>query len=237
MDLKVTDIKVAYGNIFALHGLSFTVKAGSVFGILGANGAGKSTILRTISGLLRPAEGSITFGETDLTHTPAHKIPRLGIAHVPEGRGLFPSLSILDNLLLGGFTHRKDGTQRKESLEFVLDLFPWLKDRQTVLAGSLSGGQQQQLAIGKALMLRPSLLLLDEPSLGLSPIVVIDVFEKLAEIHELWNLSILLVEQNAAEALDIIQEGIVVENGRVTFAGTREELASTTFIEEAYLGG
>jgi branched-chain amino acid transport system ATP-binding protein len=236
MELVIDDISVAYGNIEALHGVSFTVPEGSVFGVLGANGAGKSTILRTISGLLRPSSGRLTFGGHDLGRTAAHKIPALGIAHVPEGRGLFPSLSIVDNLMLGGYTRRRQRNSRKESLEFVLDLFPWFKDRQHVLAGSLSGGQQQQLAIGKALMSRPGLLLLDEPSLGLSPIVVMEVFEKLEEIHALWKLSVLLVEQNAVEALDIIDAGVVIENGLTTFAGTRQELAATNFVAEAYLG-
>jgi branched-chain amino acid transport system ATP-binding protein len=229
--LEVRDLVVGYGKIEAVHGVSFGVGEGEVVGILGANGAGKSTILKAISGLVKPTAGTITLGGKNLLATPVHDIPRLGVAHVPEGRGLFPSLSIMDNLMLGRYVHGRRG--HSGELDMVLEMFPWFKDRSHQRAGSLSGGQQQQLAIARALMLKPSLLILDEPSLGLAPIVVAEVFAKLAEIRD---TSILLVEQNAEQALGLVQQAIVLENGRITMSGTRDELRASDYVAEAYFG-
>jgi branched-chain amino acid transport system ATP-binding protein len=229
--LEVRDLVVGYGKIEAVHGVSFGVGEGEVVGILGANGAGKSTILKAISGLVKPTAGSITLDGKDLLATPAHDIPRLGVAHVPEGRGLFPSLSIMDNLMLGRYVHGRRG--HSGELDMVMEMFPWFKDRSHQRAGSLSGGQQQQLAIARALMLKPRLLILDEPSLGLAPIVVAEVFAKLAEIRD---TSILLVEQNAEQALGLVQQAIVLENGRITMSGTRDELRASDYVAEAYFG-
>jgi branched-chain amino acid transport system ATP-binding protein len=229
--LEVRDLVVGYGKIEAVHGVSFGVGEGEVVGILGANGAGKSTILKAISGLVKPTAGSITLDGKDLLATPAYDIPRLGVAHVPEGRGLFPSLSIMDNLMLGRYVHGRRG--HSGELDMVMEMFPWFKDRSHQRAGSLSGGQQQQLAIARALMLKPWLLILDEPSLGLAPIVVAEVFAKLAEIRD---TSILLVEQNAEQALGLVQQAIVLENGRITMSGTRDELRASDYVAEAYFG-
>jgi branched-chain amino acid transport system ATP-binding protein len=229
--LEVRDLVIGYGKIEAVHGVSFGVGKGEVVGILGANGAGKSTILKAISGLVKPTAGSITLDGKDLLATPAHDIPRLGVAHVPEGRGLFPSLSIMDNLMLGRYVHGRRG--HSGELDMVMEMFPWFKDRSHQRAGSLSGGQQQQLAIARALMLKPLLLILDEPSLGLAPIVVAEVFAKLAEIRD---TSILLVEQNAEQALGLVQQAIVLENGRITMSGTRDELRASDYVAEAYFG-
>jgi branched-chain amino acid transport system ATP-binding protein len=229
--LEVRDLVVGYSKIEAVHGVSFGVGEGEVVGILGANGAGKSTILKAISGLVKPTAGSITLDGKDLLATPAHDIPRLGVAHVPEGRGLFPSLSIMDNLMLGRYVHGRRG--HSGELDMVMEMFPWFKDRSHQRAGSLSGGQQQQLAIARALMLKPRLLILDEPSLGLAPIVVAEVFAKLAEIR---GTSILLVEQNAEQALGLVQQAIVLENGRITMSGTRDELRASDYVAEAYFG-
>jgi branched-chain amino acid transport system ATP-binding protein len=229
--LEVRDLVIGYGKIEAVHGVSFGVGKGEVVGILGANGAGKSTILKAISGLVKPTAGSITLDGKDLLATPAHDIPRLGVAHVPEGRGLFPSLSIMDNLMLGRYVHGRRG--HSGELDMVMEMFPWFKDRSHQHAGSLSGGQQQQLAIARALMLKPLLLILDEPSLGLAPIVVAEVFAKLAEIRD---TSILLVEQNAEQALGLVQQAIVLENGRITMSGTRDELRASDYVAEAYFG-
>lgn len=234
--LQVADLTVAYGNVLAVRDVGFDVPPGRVVGILGANGAGKSTVLASISGLVKPVAGSISYQGHDLLAMEPHHIPALGIAHVREGRGIFPSLSVADNLLLGGYL-RRSRSQRARDLDFVQELFPWLDAFAQRRAGSLSGGEQQMLSIARALMLRPTLLILDEPSLGLAPKIVNDVFDKLAEIRRERQVSILLVEQNAAQALEIIDTAVILENGRVTFLGPREQLLKTSFVERSYLGG
>jgi len=233
--LTIEHLDVAYGDIQVLHDIVFTVPPKGSVGVLGANGAGKTTLLKTISGLVRPRSGTITLNEVELTEQPAHAIPKLGVAHVPEGRHVFPTLTVIDNLLLGDYTKRlKD--ERNEILASVLDLFPRLKERSKQLAGSLSGGEQQMLAVGRALMLRPTLLMLDEPSLGLAPIVVDEMFTRLAQIYEEWETSILLVEQNAVQALELIEEAIVLENGKMAFKGSKQELEDTPYVQQSYMG-
>jgi branched-chain amino acid transport system ATP-binding protein len=233
--LTVEHLNVAYGDIQALYDISFTVPTGGFVGILGANGAGKSTVLKSISGLVRPMSGRILLDDIDLLQQPPHAIPKLGVAHVPEGRHVFKSLSVMDNLLLGDYTRRLQD-RRREILATVLDLFPRLKERANQLAGSLSGGEQQMLAVGRALMLQPVLLMLDEPSLGLAPIVVDEMFTRFDQIHKEWGISILLIEQNAVQALELIDEGIILETGRLTFKGSKQELEQTPQMRQAYLG-
>jgi branched-chain amino acid transport system ATP-binding protein len=233
--LTIEHLDVAYGDVKVLHDIAFTVPPKGSVGVLGANGAGKTTLLKTISGLVRPRSGTIKFNDIELTEQPAHEIPKLGVAHVPEGRHVFPTLTVMDNLLLGDYTKRlKD--ERDEILASVLDLFPRLKERSKQLAGSLSGGEQQMLAVGRALLLRPTLLMLDEPSLGLAPIVVDEVFTRLAQIYEEWETSILLVEQNAVQALELIEEAIVLENGKMAFMGSKQELEDTPYVQQSYMG-
>ena len=233
--LTIEHLDVAYGDIQVLHDIAFTVPPKGSVGVLGANGAGKTTLLKTVSGLVRPRSGTITLNDVELTEQPAHDIPNLGVAHVPEGRHVFPTLTVMDNLLLGDYTKRlKD--ERNDVLASVLDLFPRLKERSKQLAGSLSGGEQQMLAVGRALMLRPTLLMLDEPSLGLAPIVVDEMFTRLAQIYEEWETSILLVEQNAVQALELIEEAIVLENGKMAFKGSKQELEDTPYVQQSYLG-
>jgi branched-chain amino acid transport system ATP-binding protein len=233
--LTIEHLDVAYGDIQVLHDIAFTVPPKGSVGVLGANGAGKTTLLKTVSGLVRPRSGTITLNDVELTEQPAHDIPKLGVAHVPEGRHVFPTLTVMDNLLLGDYTKRLKN-ERNEVLASVLDLFPRLKERSKQLAGSLSGGEQQMLAVGRALMLRPTLLMLDEPSLGLAPIVVDEMFTRLAQIYEEWETSILLVEQNAVQALELIEEAIVLENGKVAFKGSKQELEDTPYVQQSYLG-
>ncbi|TAM74568.1 ABC transporter ATP-binding protein [bacterium] len=232
--LAIEKLNVAYGNIQVLFDVSFSVPSGSFVGVLGANGAGKSTLLRTISGLVRPLSGRIAFDGVDLTTIPPHRIPGYGIAHVPEGRRVFPSLTVEDNLMLGAL--KAPANERADLRTAVLDLFPRLRERTGQLAGSLSGGEQQMLAIGRALMLKPKLLMLDEPSLGLAPIVTDEVFDRLTRIHRDWSLSILLIEQNAVQALDVIDSAVIFETGRMQFFGAREQLSQTSYLKEAYLG-
>ena len=233
--LTIEHLDVAYGDIQVLHDIAFTVPPKGSVGVLGANGAGKTTLLKTVSGLVRPRSGTITLNDVELTEQPAHDIPNLGVAHVPEGRHVFPTLTVMDNLLLGDYTKRlKD--ERNDVLASVLDLFPRLKERSKQLAGSLSGGEQQMLAVGRALMLRPTLLMLDEPSLGLAPIVVDEMFTRLAQIYEEWETSILLVEQNAVQALELIEEAIVLENGKMAFKGSKQQLEDTPYVQQSYLG-
>jgi branched-chain amino acid transport system ATP-binding protein len=230
--LEVTSLTVDYGKVRAVEGVSFSVAEGSAFGILGANGAGKTTILKAISGLVKPVSGEIRFEGDDLLEHPSYEMPRRGIAHVPEGRGLFPSLTVMDNLLLGAYVRRREERDPGE-LPAVFELFPWLEERSGQRAGSLSGGQQQMLAIGRALMLRPKLLILDEPSLGLAPVVVAELFDTLESIT---GVTILLVEQNAAQALELIDAGIVVERGKVAYEGDSDGLRASRYIRDAYLG-
>ena len=235
MLLTVEHLDVAYGDIQVLYDVSLEVPLRGCVGVLGANGAGKTTLLQTISGLVRPRSGKVTLNGVELMEQPAHEIPKLGVAHVPEGRRVFPTLTVIDNLLLGGYTKRLKN-ERNEGLTSVLDLFPRLKERRKQLAGSLSGGEQQMLAVGRALMLRPALLMLDEPSLGLAPIVVDEMFERLSQIYEEWETSILLVEQNAVQALELIEEAIILETGRLAFRGSKQDLEGTPYIQQAYLG-
>jgi branched-chain amino acid transport system ATP-binding protein len=233
--LRVADLCVDYGNIRALTGVSFEMAAGEFMGVLGANGAGKSTLLKAISGLVRPTRGAIELGTDSVLELPPHRVPGLGIAHVPERRRVFPSLSVLDNLALGAYATPAE-LSRAELLDEVFGLFPKLKERSGQLAGSLSGGEQQMLAVGRALMLKPRLLMLDEPSLGLAPVIVEEMFERLAQIHRELDVSILLIEQNATQALEVIERAIVLTTGEVTFTGTRAELSQSDYLKRAYLG-
>ena len=232
--LEVVDLHAGYGDIRALFGVSFAVREGSIMAILGPNGAGKSTILRTISGLLRPSAGDIRFEGAPLVGMTPYDIAELGIAHVPEGRRVFPSLSVEENLIVGSYA-RRARPRRRRLLEEVYELFPRLKERCRQPAGSLSGGEQQMLVIGRALMLNPRLLMMDEPSLGLAPILVDIVFEKIRTIRQ-GGITMLLVEQNAAACLTTAVEGCVLEHGQVVCRGTREELLATRVVQEAYLG-
>lgn len=232
--LEVRDLEVGYGDIQALFGVSLSVEEGSIMAVLGPNGSGKSTLLKTISGLLRPKAGDILFEGKSLISMQPYDIAELGIAHVPEGRRVFPSLTTEENLLVGAYAsrarHHKD-----ESLADVYELFPRLEERRTQMAGSLSGGEQQMLAIGRALMLRPRLMMMDEPSLGLAPILVDAVFEKIREIRS-KGMTMLLVEQNAAACLSTTKEGCVLEQGHVILRGTRDQLLDSKLVQEAYLG-
>lgn len=233
--LAVESLTVRYGDVLALDGVSLTVGGRDFVGLLGANGAGKSTLLRTISGLARPAAGRVVFQDIDLSTVEPQKTAAMGVAHVPEGRRVFASMSVIDNLLIGNYV-RRPGPPERQSLDNVLALFPRLAERRNQMAGTLSGGEQQMLAISRALMLKPALLMLDEPSLGLAPIVVEEVFDRLAAIHRDLDIAVLLVEQNAVQALDIIESAVVLETGRVVFQGERSELEGTDYIRTAYLG-
>jgi len=234
--LRVENLSVRYESIRALVDVSFEVGAGSFVGVLGANGAGKSTLLKAVSGLVRPTAGTIRLGDQILGELAPHKIPGVGVAHVPERRRVFPSLTVVDNLQLGGYIQRS-ATTRREVLEEVFTLFPKLRQRSRQLAGSLSGGEQQMLAIGRALMLQPRLLMLDEPSLGLAPVIVEEVFERLSQIHRELNVSILLIEQNATQALEVIDAAVVLTTGKVSFSGSKEDLMRSEYLlQEAYLG-
>lgn len=233
--LKVENLNVSYGVIAAIKGVSFQVNKGEIVALIGANGAGKTTILQTVTGLIQPKSGSLFFEGVDLRRTPAHKIVSLGMAHVPEGRRIFQELTVLENLKLGAFT-RKDKKEIADSLEMVYSRFPRLKERRTQIAGTLSGGEQQMLAMGRALMSRPRLLMLDEPSMGLAPILVEQVFDIIRELHEAGT-TILLVEQNARMALSIADRGYVLETGSVVLEGTGAELMQSDAVKKAYLGG
>jgi branched-chain amino acid transport system ATP-binding protein len=232
--LEVVDLQAGYGDIQALFGVSFAVQEGSIMAILGPNGAGKSTVLRAISGLLSPSAGDIRFEGVRLNGMAPYDIAEMGIAHVPEGRRVFASLSVEENLLVGSFSKRAR-PHRGKLLDEVYDLFPRLKERRQQSAGSLSGGEQQMLVIGRALMLSPRLLMMDEPSLGLAPILVGQVFEKIRAISQ-RGMTMLLVEQNAAACLSTALEGCVLEHGQVICRGNREQLLGTRVVQEAYLG-
>jgi branched-chain amino acid transport system ATP-binding protein len=232
--LNIEAIDVYYGDAQALSGISLTVNQGEIVTLVGSNGAGKSTTLRTISGLLRPRKGSITLGEKRLDKVPAHKVVDLGVAHVPEGRRLFAQMTVRENLTLGAF-NTAAWNDRAESMERAFTLFPILEERATQLAGTLSGGEQQMCAIGRALMSRPQVLMLDEPSLGLAPNLVERIFQVVQEINQ-SGVTILLVEQNAHLALQIAHRAYVLENGRVSLSGTGHEVASNEFVRQAYLG-
>ena len=232
--LRVNGIHVYYDAIHALKGVSFTVEEGELVTLLGANGAGKTTTLKTVSGLLRPRSGSVELAGAGLETLAPHEIVRRGVAHVPEGRKVFPRFTVLENLQIGGYTRPK--TSLKSELEFVYEMFPRLKERQMQVAGTLSGGEQQMLAIGRALMLKPKLLLLDEPSMGLAPKFVEQILERIREINR-SGVTVLLVEQNAAMALAISHRAYVLETGAIQLAGNAAELAGSDLVRQAYLGG
>jgi branched-chain amino acid transport system ATP-binding protein len=232
--LQVDNLNVYYGAIHALQGISFNVNEGEIVTLIGANGAGKSTTLRTLSGLLRSRTGSIVFKGQDLSALPAEKIVELGISHVPEGRKIFAPLSVRENLMMGAYT-RNDQGEIQESLERVYQSFPRLKERAGQYGGTLSGGEQQMLATGRGLMSKPTLILLDEPSMGLSPILVEEIFRIIVEINK-QGTSILLVEQNAQMALSIAHRAYVLETGRIVLTGPAKEIADNPQVRTAYLG-
>jgi branched-chain amino acid transport system ATP-binding protein len=231
--LRLDDVHTYYGQIHALQGISLEVRRGEIVTLLGSNGAGKTTTLRTISGTLHARRGTVTLDGQDITKMPAHKLVRLGIGHSPEGRRIFSRLTVLENLQMGGFTRPQ--SEIKGDQERVFELFPRLKERVGQRGGSLSGGEQQMLAIGRALMARPSLLLLDEPSLGLSPILVQQIFSIIREINE-SGTTILLVEQNALQALNVAHRGYVLQTGEVVLSGPSGELSENPTVRKAYLG-
>ncbi|HOV79447.1 MAG TPA: ABC transporter ATP-binding protein [Bacillota bacterium] len=232
--LTVNDIQVYYGAIQALRGISFEVNEGEIVTLIGANGAGKSTTLRAVSGLIRAKSGSIEFMGNDITKTPAHKIVQMGLVHVPEGRKIIPNLTVRENLFMGAYT-RTDKAETAASLENVFERFPRLKEREKQEAGTLSGGEQQMLAIGRGLMSKPKLLILDEPSMGLSPILVEEIFKIIREINQLGS-TILLVEQNAFMALQVAHRGYVLETGRILLSGSSADLQADPKVRSAYLG-
>ena len=232
--LKVTDLVVSYGGIEALKGISFEVDQGQIVTLIGANGAGKSTTLRTISGLVPPKDGRIYFEGRDITDFNTQKIVETGIAMVPEGRRIFANLTVLENLRIGAYL-RKDKEVIEEDINYVYDLFPRLKERSWQLAGTLSGGEQQMLAVGRAVMTRPKLIMMDEPSLGLAPLVVKDIFKIIMTLKS-TGMTVLLIEQNANAALHACDYAYVMETGRITTSGTGEELLASEAIQEAYLG-
>ena len=232
--LKVKDIHVFYGAIHALRGVSFSIEKGELVTLLGANGAGKSTTLKTLSGLLRPLRGTLELEGGSLEKIDPHEIVRRGVAHVPEGRKIFPRFTVLENLEIGGYSRAK--RTLRADVEFVFDLFPRLKERQRQIGGTLSGGEQQMLAIGRGLMAKPKLLLLDEPSMGLAPKIVEQILETIRSINQ-SGVTVLLVEQNAAMALAISHRGYVLETGTVILEGSASELAGNDLVRQAYLGG
>ena len=232
--LRVENIHVYYGAIHAIRGVTFTVNEGEVVTLIGANGAGKSTILKTVSGLLRPKSGTISFDGTDITQIPPHKLVPMGLAHVPEGRRIFQQMTVEENLEMGAFTQPKGGIAM--DLEKVFALFPRLRERRRQIAGTLSGGEQQMLAMGRALMSHPKLLMLDEPSMGLAPILVEQIFDIIRSLHR-TGTTILLVEQNAQMALSVADRAYVLETGEITLTGTGDELIHSDAIRKAYLGG
>jgi branched-chain amino acid transport system ATP-binding protein len=232
--LEVTDVEAHYGAIRALRGVSLTVEEGEVVTIIGSNGAGKSTTLRSISGLTPASSGQIVFAGEDITRLPSHEIPTRGIALAPEGRHCFPRMTVRENLDLGAYRHGRR-TDTREDLEHVYTLFPRLKERQKQKAGTMSGGEQQMLAIGRALMSRPTLLMLDEPSMGIAPNLVQRIYENIAEINR-QGVAILLVEQNANYALDLSKRGYVLETGHVVLANDSDKLRNDPAVQRAYLG-
>jgi branched-chain amino acid transport system ATP-binding protein len=232
--LEVNAINVAYGDLQVLHEVSFSVQRGEVVALVGGNGAGKTTSIKAVSGLLHPTGGSIQFLGQRIERLPAHRVVELGVVQVPEGRKIFPSLSVLENLELGSFT-RKAKRRRAEGLEYVYGLFPVLKERAKQAAGTLSGGEQQMLAIGRALMAQPQLLMLDEPSLGLAPIIVREIFQ-IVQTTKSRGTTILLVEQNVQHTLRLADRAYVLENGRIVLTGTGQELLNSEHTKRAYLG-
>ena len=232
--LEVNEVHAYYGNIHALKGVSVTVEKGEIVSLIGGNGAGKTTTLRTISGLMQPRSGSVTLEGEDLSAYKAHELPAKGVAMVPEGRGVFSKMSVLENLDMGAY-HRKDKDGIAEDLEKVYALFPRLKERRSQLAGTLSGGEQQMLATGRALMSRPSLLLMDEPSMGLAPVLVDAIFDTIIEINK-EGTTILLVEQNAHIALQVAQRGYVLQTGEIVLHDSAANLQQNEMVKKAYLG-
>lgn len=231
--LKVDNIEVYYGMIKALKGVSFEVNKGEIVALIGANGAGKTTILHTVTGLLKPKTGTIIYNENDITKVPAHKIVSMGMAHVPEGRRIFQQLTVLDNIKLGAFT-RKDKNEIEETLNYVYERFPRLKERKNQIAGTLSGGEQQMLAMGRALMSKPDFILMDEPSMGLSPLLVSEIFDIIKAIND-NGTTVLLVEQNAKKALSIADRAYVLETGSIVLSGDAKELMNDESVKKAYL--
>lgn len=232
--LEIKDLNVYYGVIQALKGISFEVNEGEVIALIGANGAGKTTTLHTLTGLISAKSGSIVLDGKDITKTPAHKIVKMGIAHVPEGRRIFQNLTVLDNIRLGAFTRRdKDGIAA--DIEKVYKLFPRLEERKTQIAGTLSGGEQQMLAMGRALMSKPRIVVMDEPSMGLSPILVSEIFDIIENIRE-QGTTVLLVEQNAKKALSIADRAYVLETGKIVLSGKASDLINDESVKKAYLG-
>lgn len=232
--LEIRDLEVCYGMIQAIKGISFEVKEGEVIALIGANGAGKTTTLHTVSGLLAPKAGSVIFEGKDITKIPAHKIVSYGMAHVPEGRRVFASLSVYQNLKMGAYT-RNDKEEIEESLRMVYSRFPRLEERKNQPAGTLSGGEQQMLAMGRALMSKPRIILMDEPSMGLSPIFVNEIFDIIKQVSA-GGTTVLLVEQNAKKALSIADRGYVLETGKIVLDGDAKELMNDDSIKKAYLG-
>ena len=232
--LKVDNMNVYYGAIHAVKGISFNVNEGEIVTLIGANGAGKSTTLQTVSGLLKSTTGDIRFMGESLMHVPAHKIVEKGLAQVPEGRRIFLRMTVQENLEMGAFVRGNEGIE--ESLENVFEQFPRLKERRSQIGGTLSGGEQQMLAMGRALMSNPKLLMLDEPSMGLAPILVEQIFDIIKELHR-RGTTILLVEQNAQMALSVADRAYVLETGRITLSGTGAELLTSDEVRKAYLGG
>lgn len=231
--LKVDNIEVYYGMIKALKGVSFEVNKGEIVALIGANGAGKTTILHTVTGLLKPKTGTIMYKDNDITKTPAHKIVTMGMAHVPEGRRIFSQLSVLDNIKLGAYT-RKDKDEIEQTLNYVYERFPRLKERKNQIAGTLSGGEQQMLAMGRALMSKPDFILMDEPSMGLSPLLVSEIFDIIKAINE-NGTTVLLVEQNAKKALSIADRAYVLETGSIVLSGDAKDLMNDESVKKAYL--
>ncbi|HEY2329011.1 MAG TPA: ABC transporter ATP-binding protein [Verrucomicrobiae bacterium] len=234
--LEIKNLSVSYGAINALHGISLRVEPGRIVTLIGANGAGKTTTLKTISGLLKPRAGEIIFEGKHIAGLPAHEIVKRGLAHVPEGRMIFANLTVLENLQMGAFLARDKQVVRRD-LESVFATFPRLQEREQQVAGTLSGGEQQMLAIGRALMSQPKFLMLDEPSLGLAPLLVKTIFEKIVEINRERGLTILLVEQNANRALEISHAGYVLETGKIILSDTSAALRQNPQVRSAYLGG
>ena len=234
--LEIRNLTVSYGAISALKGISLSVPSGGVVTLIGSNGAGKTTTLKTISGLLKPESGEIFYDGKNIAGLPPYEIVKRGLSHVPEGRMIFANLTVLENLQMGAYLVRDKKIVRRE-LEFVFAIFPRLQERAQQIAGTLSGGEQQMLAIGRALMARPKLLMLDEPSLGLAPLLVKTIFEKIVEINRERGLTILLVEQNANRALEISSFGYVLETGKITLSGNSSSLRQNPQVKSAYLGG
>lgn len=232
--LEIKDLEVHYGVIKAIKGISFEVNQGEVIALIGANGAGKTTTLHTITGLIRPSSGKIIFDGKDITKTPAHKIVSMGMAHVPEGRRIFQQLTVLENLKLGAYT-RKNSAEIADSLKMVYERFPRLEERKNQVAGTLSGGEQQMLAMGRALMSKPRIILMDEPSMGLSPLLVSEIFDIIKVIRE-SGTTVLLVEQNAQKALSIADRAYVLETGAISLSGKANDLINDESVRKAYLG-